>query len=336
MDIAVIGIGALGSLLGAYLSDVADVVLLGHWPEHVQAVREHGLELQTPSGETRRYALRIETDATRIAPLAIAVVATKSRQTLPAARAAAELLREDGLAVTLQNGLSNLSVLQEQLGPTRATLGITSEGATLLGPGVVRHAGFGQTSIGLQPSLGAAQKTSASRLVDCLRAAGLRAELVTDTDGLVWGKLVVNAAINPLSALLRVRNGELLTDERAAALMAQAALEAAAVAAAVGVALPYPDPVEQARAVARATAANQSSMLQDVLRGVPTEIDVITGAVVRRGRAAGIPTPLNTRILELMHEVERTGRPVVAPGDAAALADRVHRESSVHADYSIN
>jgi hypothetical protein len=101
----------------------------------------------------------------------------------------------------------------------------------------------------------------------------------------VWGKLVINAAINPLTALLGVPNGELLARPAARALMADLACEAAAVAAAQGIRLPYPDPVAAAEGVAQRTAANRSSMLQDVQRGAPTEIDHLRRH--RKGRRAG-------------------------------------------------
>jgi 2-dehydropantoate 2-reductase len=78
--------------------------------------------------------------------------------------------------------------------------------------------------------------------------------------------------------------------------MARAALECAAVAAARGIRLPFADPVEHAREVARLTAANRSSMLQDVLRGAPTECDAIYGAVVREGERLGVPVPVNAEL----------------------------------------
>jgi 2-dehydropantoate 2-reductase len=117
--------------------------------------------------------------------------------------------------------------------------------------------------------------------------------LVTEAEGLLWSKLVINAAINPLTALLRVTNGQLLERPAARTLVAAAAREAADVAAALGLRLTYPDPVAAAESVARRTASNTSSMLQDVMRGAPTEIDAICGAIVSAGEEWGVPTPVN-------------------------------------------
>ena len=124
--------------------------------------------------------------------------------------------------------------------------------------------------------------------------------VVDDAQSLVWGKLVINAAINPLTALLKVPNGELLNRPSARELMGRLAHEAADVARAENINLPFDDPVAAAEDVARKTAANQSSMLQDVLRGAPTEIDAICGAVVSRGEAHGFDTPANRACWELV------------------------------------
>jgi 2-dehydropantoate 2-reductase len=118
-------------------------------------------------------------------------------------------------------------------------------------------------------------------LAAALQSANFHVNIVEDAQSLIWGKLVVNAAINPLTALLRVPNGELLERPSAREMMGILASEVARVAEAEKIRLPFPDPIAAAEAVARKTAANHSSMLQDVLRGAPTEIDAICGAVVQ-------------------------------------------------------
>jgi 2-dehydropantoate 2-reductase len=127
-----------------------------------------------------------------------------------------------------------------------------------------------------------------------------------DVDSLVWGKLVVNAGINALSALLRLPNGALAELPTARDLMAAVVSEAAAVAVARGVQLPYADPVVHVAGVARATAANRSSSLQDILRGAPTEIAAINGAVAREGQRHGVPTPLNALLAALVAALEES------------------------------
>jgi 2-dehydropantoate 2-reductase len=208
------------------------------------------------------------------------------------ARQLAACLSPEGIALTLQNGIGNLEILQDVLGLDRAAIGVTTMGATLLGPGKVRAGGGGPTHIAAHPRLGS--------LIDLLDRSGFEVHETEDLDSVVWGKLVVNAAINPLTALLGVPNGDLLVHPAARELMGAAAEEAAAVASARGVQLPYDDPRGLAEDVARRTATNRSSMLQDVTRGAPTEIDAISGAITLEGERLGVPVGVNWTLWKLI------------------------------------
>ncbi|OGO29338.1 MAG: hypothetical protein A2W33_01710, partial [Chloroflexi bacterium RBG_16_52_11] len=226
-----------------------------------------------------------------------ALVLVKSWQTQRTARQLAACLARDGVALTLQNGLSNLEVLGSALGAARAALGVTTIGANLLGPGQVRPAGEGVITLGVHPLM--------SQFADLFRLGGFVVETSQDPSGLLWGKLVINAAINPITALLGIPNGEILERPTARLLLATLAREAAAVAVAQGVRLPYPDPVLAAETIARRTAANRSSMLQDVTRGAPTEIDAICGAIVAAGEHTSVPTPANRTVWQLVKAMRR-------------------------------
>jgi 2-dehydropantoate 2-reductase len=138
---------------------------------------------------------------------------------------------------------------------------------------------------------------------DALSSAHFNVNIVDNAQSLIWGKLVINAAINPLTALLRVPNGELLERSSAREMMKALAGETAQVAAAEKIPLPFPDPVAAAEEVARKTAANRSSMLQDVLRGAPTEIDAICGAVVRTAQKHDVDTPANWACWKLVKAI---------------------------------
>jgi 2-dehydropantoate 2-reductase len=205
-------------------------------------------------------------------------------------------LASDGLAITLQNGLGNLEILMEHVGPEQAVQGVTSEGATLLAPGLVRHAGQGHTYL----AAGEDTRNRLEALAVLLREAGFVTSIVDDAQGLIWGKLAVNAAINPLTALLQVPNGHLLHNPISVNIMQLAAQEVSAVAHQLGIELPYDDAAKQALVVAKATAENRSSMAQDIARGMPTEIQQIAGAVVRHGQAVAVGTPINSALLHLV------------------------------------
>ncbi len=294
MRLTIAGTGAMACLVGAKLAPLADVTLLGTWPEGVAAVRAGGVRL-VEGGREAAIALRATHDPAECAGTELALVLVKAWQTERAARQLAACLSSGGVALTLQNGLGNLERLQEALGPERAALGITAQGATLLGPGQVRMGGAGLTTVGEHPRVGAA--------VELLRAAGFEVRLAGQVESLVWGKLAINAGINPLTALLRVPNGALLGSPERVELMEAAARETAAVAARKGIPLPFPDPALRVREVARDTAANRSSMLQDVERGRPTEIDAINGAIAREAAALGLPAPVNTVLWKLVRSL---------------------------------
>ena len=207
------------------------------------------------------------------------------------------------MALTLQNGLGNLQVLEDAIGPDRAALGVTTSGATLIGPGQVRVGGAGPTYVAHHPRL--------ESLVDTLDSAGFEMHAATDLESLIWGKLAVNAGINALTALLEVPNGELLERDHARTLMNEAASETAEVARAQGLELPYDDPSRHVEEVARRTAENESSMLQDIRRGAPTEVDAINGAVAREGKRQDVPTPVNWVLWNLVRaKVEQGSREV--------------------------
>jgi 2-dehydropantoate 2-reductase len=140
-----------------------------------------------------------------------------------------------------------------------------------------------------------------------LKSADFQVHIVDDARSLIWGKLVINSAINPLTALLRVKNGELLERPSARQLMGQLARETAQIAGAEKIALPFSDPAAAAEEVAHKTAANQSSMLQDVLRGAPTEIDAICGAIVKTAQKHGLEAPANLACWQLVKALTESG-----------------------------
>ena len=301
MRITLLGTGALACLFGARLAPMAAVTLVGTWAEGLAALESRGIRLEE-SGAVTTVRVGAAPLSRPPEPADLVLVLVKAWQTASVATHLPRLLKPSSLppsqwgqgeaaAVTLQNGLGN----REALGPPTCQ-GVTTLGATLLGPGHVRLGGEGPTHI-----------AGPEWIAQTLGQAGIEAHAVDSSqmDSLVWGKLAVNCGINALTALLRVRNGELLERPEAARQMEQAAAECAAVALAKGIRLPYADPAAYVRDVARRTALNRSSMLQDVLRGAPTEIDAINGAVVRAGQRLGVPTPVNEELCHALHAWSR-------------------------------
>ena len=301
MRIVIIGAGAMGSLFGGLLSPVAQVNLVDPWQEHVEVIRRDGLCL-VEGGEDKILRLSATSDPADVGSADLAIIFLKSHQTEWGAQIAHRVLRPDGLALTLQNGLGNRDVLAQVLGSSRAWQGVTAHGATLLGPGRVRHAGFGPTHLETRPDIAA----RAEQVATLFQQAGIETHLSSDLDSLIWGKLVINVGINALTAILRVPNGVLGQIEPARIIMDQAVEEAMQVVRAKGIQLPYDDPFNKVHDVCAATAGNRSSMLQDALRGSRTEIEVINGAIVRESAKLGLQAPVNQMLTDLIRAIEAT------------------------------
>ena len=292
-NILIVGTGALASLFAARLTHAGfGITMLGTWREGIDSLNENGVRFVDSEGNEARFAVHATDDPRECADAKYAIVLVKAWQTERVASQLKDCLAKDGLVLTLQNGLGNYETLTHQLGANHVALGSTTTGATLLGPGHVKVGGEGIISL--------EQNQALSPLEAGLKSAGFNVQSVEDAQSLIWGKLVINAAINPLTALLRVKNGELLERPSAKELMQQLAFETAQVAHAENIQLPFVDPVDAAENVARKTSANTSSMLQDVLRGAPTEIDAICGAVVNAGEKNGIETPVNRMCWQLV------------------------------------
>ena len=301
-SIAVLGVGAMGMLFAGKLSRVSAVTALGNWADQIETVARDGLWISEPGGRRRHCSPLIAYRTQDPAPFDLVLVLVKSYQTEAICSTLPALLKPDGLVITLQNGLGNLDLVAASVGSDRATQGVTAHGATLTAPGHLIHAGQGKTSIAALPARASLLSAAARLLTD----AGIETEIVGDVAGLIWGKLAINAAINPLTALCEVPNGELARDGRLRSIMLASAREVQAVAAALGLNLPYKSVEDEVLRVAVATAENRSSMLQDIARGSRTEIDAISGAVVEAARSSGVPAPMNRRLYKLLREKEST------------------------------
>lgn len=209
--------------------------------------------------------------------------------------------------VSLQNGLGNLEILKRCYGPaTKIICAVTSEASLALAPGKVRHTARGITKIA---PLTRSSIHVAKRLAEILQEAGLSSVTKSNAYDVLWGKLVVNSAINPLSAITDLRNGRLLSNKMTRKLLSDIANETYAVGRRAAHANPdiedAEDPGTYALNAAGATATNKSSMLQDILKGKRTEVDFINGAISRLARKkGGFRAPLNEAMFSLVRALE--------------------------------
>jgi 2-dehydropantoate 2-reductase len=296
MRLAIIGIGAMGCLFAGRLAGLVDLIMLGEWPEQIAALRSGGLHIRHAGGGESRRMVAASDRPEDAGVVDLALILVKSYKSDGAAALARRILHPAGLALTLQNGLGNLEILQAGVGEARAALGVTSQGAAMVAPGYVQEGGSGHTYLAHQPWV-----PRLEGVAELFRQAGFSTTVLDDVDTVLWGKLAVNAAINPLTALLEVPNGYLAENEPARRLMVRAAEETATVAHALGIAIDG-DSAGRALRVAQATAANRSSMLQDVERGAPTEIEAITGQIVATAHRLALAIPVNEALLLLVRE----------------------------------
>lgn len=299
MRILVVGPGAIGSLFAGMLTSGGhEVWLLGRRREVVDTINREGITIQQIwTGATLRIPVRATVDPGDAAPAELIVMCAKSPGTLQATRDALPATGEGTVFLTVQNGLGNVDTMASVVGRERVLAGVTSNGTTLLGPGSIRHTWMGDTTIG---ELDGQVTERLERVADAFRQSGIKVAVSRSVDLLLWTKLVNNCAMSPLAALLRVRNGQLIARPEARELLRAVVREVTSVAEARGIALPFPEAVERVEANCRNNATNKMSMLQDVERGAPTEIDYINGAVVREGEAVGVPTPINWTLTQLV------------------------------------
>ncbi|MFA5895387.1 MAG: 2-dehydropantoate 2-reductase [Thermoplasmata archaeon] len=295
MRILVFGAGAMGSFFGGMLSLRHEVILVGR-ADHMQAVRAHGLRI---SGKTVMIARpRTASRVPRGARPELVLVTTKAYDTA-SAMTQLKAFAKSATFLTLQNGVDNPDVIARTA--SRVLAGTTAHGVTFMGPGNIRHAGVGDTVVG--PWVGT-NDTDATHARDILADAGISARVSADIRTELWAKVVVNASINPLAALAAVPNGRLVRDRRLLAVLERVAREAAAVAREEGARIDADEIVHRALLVARRTASNRASMLQDLDRHRRTEIDAITGAIVAAGEKTKVDTPLNRALFALVKAKE--------------------------------
>jgi 2-dehydropantoate 2-reductase len=302
MRIVILGPGALGGVLGAALDRAGhDVTFLGRPSAHLDALRASGLRLELLDATEAVLPIAATDDPSIVAGADLVIVLVKAHDTAVAARGIAPHVHPGQTILTLQNGLGNAERICAAVGRgPRVLCGVTSQAATRLAPGTVRHTGEGPTVIGYWSQ---DEAEAASGLAVMFTAAGLPTAAVSEIAPWIWRKLAVNAAINGLTALAGVRNGMIAADPALLDAAEIVAEEVAAVARALGWELGGMG--EAVKETVRTTAGNRSSMLQDLDAGRPTEVGAIHEAVLTAGREVGIAAPATAVLAALIRARER-------------------------------
>ncbi|MEN8210194.1 MAG: 2-dehydropantoate 2-reductase [Thermodesulfobacteriota bacterium] len=301
MNITIIGAGAMGSLFGYLLAQSGkNVLLIDIWREHVNTLNSKGLGVEF-EGKTSRVDINASSNIDNAPKSDLVIVFVKSSQTEQAAVQALNCLNDNGFVLTLQNGMGNADKISQIVDPDRVIAGTTSHGATILAPGLIRHAGTGPTTIGIW-SKKDSHKLENIKEVFC--KAGIDTAIENDIHLIVWKKLIINVGINAITALTGIKNGSIVDISPTGELVRSAVQESCDVALAHGVELPH-DIADQVFKVARATGPNRSSMGQDVDHKRQTEIDVINGAIVSLAQEKGIQVPVNQTLTALIKTMQQ-------------------------------
>ncbi|MBB1034211.1 2-dehydropantoate 2-reductase [Dietzia sp. CQ4] len=319
LRITVIGAGVVGCYLGGRLARHADVTLVGR-PHVLDPIRAVGLTVE--SGEGVEDRLHVPAEALTLAETPVAVrrsdvvlVCTKAGSTASATAEFVPYLRPGSLVVGLQNGLHSADLIREGVDATPVIAGIIPFNVARTGPATYRRTSTGEIRIAEHPL--------AAPLLRVMEEADLRVRATDDIQAVLHGKVLLNMnnAVQALSGL-PLRTELLDRDLRRCVALCQAeanrVFTAAGVVSRVPIAVPagmlpavmrLPTPVFRrlARAVMRVDADGTSSMNDDLVRGRPTEIDILQGEVVRMGRYLGVETPACAHMVELVHEAERAG-----------------------------
>jgi 2-dehydropantoate 2-reductase len=296
VKIAVMGSGAVGGYFGGRLAQAGEDVAFVARGRQLAAMRERGLRIASPRGDLHLPSVRVTDDPAAIGPVDLVFFTVKLWSTEEAGRQIAPLIGPDTAVVSVQNGVEANDVLARAVGREHLMGGVCYIAASLDESGSVQHSGqmarlvFGEAG-------GRKTRRAQAFLEACTRAkAGFDAELSSDIDRVIWEKFVFIVGLSALTTLTRRSIGPVRSDPDTRAMLLDVMREAVAVGRAKGVDL-SPDFADQRLAFADTLPAGMtSSMYNDLERGNRLEVGWLSGAVVRLGRDAGVPTPANRAV----------------------------------------
>jgi 2-dehydropantoate 2-reductase len=308
ISVVVVGAGAMGGVFGGRLTEAGvRTTLLDTDQELVATLNSEGLHL-AENGDERTIAVRASADPSEIEPPDALLFFVKCHRTQAAARLVRPLVRDGARVVSLQNGWGNAEILSTELGPHGLVVGVTYTSATVLERGAISSSGPGRTILGPYQAKGATSERvneNVAPVACALESAGFPVELPAHVLTEIWKKLVLNAATLPTAALTGLTAGALAGAQEMRALVDSAAAEAVQVGRVQGFELDAQERLEAIHSVLERAGSGKGSMLQDVEAGRRTEIDVISGAVLRAADEHGLAVPVTRALYALVTGMER-------------------------------
>jgi 2-dehydropantoate 2-reductase len=305
MRILIVGAGALGGLVGAYLTRSGeDVTLLEVNQARARLLADAGLHITRVGQDEATIPVHVVTSLDGVEPFDLVFVAVKTYQTEDAVRAALGASTAKTLFFSLQNGIGNAEAISALVGEERVLCGVTYHSIEHAGPGRLRY------RAGIKPIQVAAVRGGATPEAEVIgaafRRAGFETNVVANVDHALWGKLLHNAVVNPTSAITGLTCREILADEDLIAFMRDLCAEIIAVMRVRGVPImDEEDPFRPIIGSLKALGKNRPSMWQDLARGTRTEVDALNGAIVREAERLGLSVPHNAALVRFIHSRER-------------------------------
>lgn len=304
---AVYGAGGVGGYFAAVLARS------GHWVgliargRHLEAIRQNGLQVESPSGDFRVQPARVSDKPEEVGAVNAVILAVKAWQVEEAAESMRPLLSPQTKVLPLQNGVEAPEQLHGILGREHTLIGLCRIISAVTAPGRIRHGGLNPV-VELGEADGSALSANAQLLAQALRASGANVETPSDMQAALWEKLLFIAAVSGVGAVARATIGEIRQCEPTQQLLKQVMEEVRAIAASRGIRL-APDVVQKTMAFIETIPANgTASMQRDVGDGKPSELEAIIGVGVRYGKQAGVATPALNYIYASLLPQERRAR----------------------------
>ncbi len=295
MNIVIMGAGAIGSLFGGLLSKKNNVMLIGR-TSHVNAIIKNGLNIEDKTQLNVKIPAQDTINKVTLSP-DLLILTVKSFDTRSAINQAMQIIDDDTIILSLQNGLDNIGAMEKVVHSNQIIAGITTHGAFFSKPGVIRHTGKGKTVLG---ELNGKKTGRIKHIADLFNEAGIETIVSEDIIKEIWIKAIVNSSINPLTTFFQCKNGYLLKTPILKKIVEKVCKESTNIAKANGIDLLYQHTIQKTKEVIRNTSENQSSMLQSFKRGKKTEIDSINGKFIDIGRVRTIDTPMNEILIYLV------------------------------------
>lgn len=304
--VLVMGLGALGSIYAALMKSAGhEVHGVGLSAHHIEAATARGLRVTGASGNRTVHLDSISTTTDNLDnDFGLIIIATKAYDVEQAAIDSAPMIGPKTIVQSIQNGIGSMDLIAPHLPQSQLCLGVVGGfGASVPEPGHAHHNGMALIRFSPYSDLAMAEVDKA---VEIWRSAGFDATSLADPSRVIWEKLIMNVAFSGPGVLNKLTIGQMMTDENAWQVSRACLEEAFTVAKAMNIPIEITDPVHHVRTLAGNIPDAKPSMLLDALRGSRGEIDVINGSVVRFGVEAGVSTPVNSTVVNLVKAWETT------------------------------